>query len=64
MPSRSAAKLENLAALEMPFELKALEVCLDSVSVFMVGVFWRWVHASVWLVGASRDPSHASCTCW
>jgi hypothetical protein len=32
MPTRSAAKLENLAALEMPFELKALEVCLDSVS--------------------------------
>lgn len=31
MPTRSAAKLENLAALEMPFELKALEVCLDSV---------------------------------
>jgi hypothetical protein len=33
MPTRSAAKLENLAALEMPFELKALEVCLDSVSL-------------------------------
>ena len=32
MPTRSAAKLENLAALEMPFELRALEVCLDSVS--------------------------------
>lgn len=31
--ARSTAKLENLAALEMPFELKALEVCLDSVSV-------------------------------
>jgi len=31
MPTRSVAKLENLAALEMPFELKALEVCLDSV---------------------------------
>lgn len=33
MPTRSAAKLENLAALEMPFELKALEVCLDSVGI-------------------------------
>jgi len=30
--SKSAAKFENLAALQMPFELKALEVCLDSVS--------------------------------
>ncbi len=29
---RQNAKLEGLAALNMPFELKALEVCLDSVS--------------------------------
>jgi hypothetical protein len=27
----SMAKLESLAALQMPFELKAMEVCLDSV---------------------------------
>jgi hypothetical protein len=32
IPSRSVAKLETLASLQMPFELKALEVCLDSVS--------------------------------
>lgn len=32
IPSRSAAKLENLHASDMPFELRALEVCLDSVS--------------------------------
>jgi hypothetical protein len=31
IPSRSVAKLETLASLQMPFELKALEVCLDSV---------------------------------
>lgn len=31
-PSRSVAKLETLASLQMPFELKALEVCLDLVS--------------------------------
>jgi hypothetical protein len=30
--SHSNVKLEGLAALQMPFELKALEVCLDSVS--------------------------------
>lgn len=33
MPTHSAAKLEHLAELEMPFELRALEVCLDSVSL-------------------------------
>lgn len=32
IPSKSVAKLETLASLQMPFELKALEVCLDSVS--------------------------------
>jgi len=29
------AKLENLQGLQMPFELKALEVCLDSVGLFL-----------------------------
>jgi hypothetical protein len=36
-PARAAvsqAKLEGLQALQMPFELKALEVCLDSVRHF------------------------------
>jgi hypothetical protein len=28
---RSAQRLEQLAAAEMPFELRALEACLDSV---------------------------------
>jgi hypothetical protein len=31
MANRRSAKLETLAVLQMPFELKALEVCLDSV---------------------------------
>eukprot|EP00878_Enallax_costatus_P015018 GHUV01015725.1.p1 GENE.GHUV01015725.1~~GHUV01015725.1.p1 ORF type:complete len:308 (+),score=82.34 GHUV01015725.1:374-1297(+) len=35
MVSRSVAKLETLAALQMPFELKALEVCLDSIASYL-----------------------------
>jgi hypothetical protein len=40
--SRSNVKLEGLAALQMPFELKALEVCLDSVRTVMSTVPTCW----------------------
>ena len=40
--SRSNVKLDGLAALQMPFELKALEVCLDSVSKHSSAVWLAW----------------------
>lgn len=60
MPTRSAAKLENLAALEMPFELKALEVCLDSVRTVpatSAAVLDTHMHTYLHEQGSNRPPA-------